>query len=168
MAHLDFTNILVLLIVWGIFGFALLLGNFFLYREIAYAQNRENATQTWPTVTGEIVTSETRVHRRTSTGTGHGSVRFPHISYTYEVNGKTHNSSNIVAGGEIGGMNVETALARYPQGSKVTVYYDPNNPKDAILESGNKTISKALWLMLAIMNIFLCATGIYATLETLK
>lgn len=73
-----------------------------------------------------------------------------------------------MAGGEIGGMNVETTLARYPQGSSVTVYYDPNNPKDAILEAGNRTISKAMWLMLWIMNIFLCLTGLYVTYDILK
>ena len=162
--HLDFTSILSVLIVWGIFVFALALGNFFLYREITYAQNRENAAQTWPTVSGQVVTSVAKMHR----GSKHRNVAYPHVSYTYEVNGKTYHSRNIMAGGEIGGMNVETTLARYPQGSSVTVYYDPNNPKDAILEAGNKTISKALWLMLWLMNIFLCLTGLYTTYEILK
>lgn len=161
--HLNFVNILSVLIIWGIFGFALYVGNIYLYREIADTQNRENAAQTWPTVTGEIGGSEIKLHRKLR-----GPVMYPHISYTYEVNGKSYHSSNIMAGGEMGGMNVETMLARYPHGSKVTVYYDPQNPKNAVLEPGNKTISKALWLMFAFMNIFLCVVGLYATFDTLK
>jgi hypothetical protein len=163
MFHLDFTNILTLLIAWGALGFAFVLGNFFLYREIMSTQNRENAAQTWPTVTGEIIASKVKKRHDSE----HGPVEYPHVSYTYEVNGKTHHSSNIMAGGEIGGVNVESTLTRYPQGSKVTVYYDPQNPKDAVLEPGNKTISKGLWLMLALMNIFICGMGLYFTYDIL-
>jgi hypothetical protein len=164
MFHLDFTNILTLLIVWGIFGFTFVLGNFFLYREIVITQNRENATQIWPTVTGKITTSNVKKRHDSE----HGNVAYPHVSYTYEVDGKIHHSSNIMAGGELGGMNVESTLARYPLSSQVTVYYDPQNPKDAVLEAGSKTISKGLWLMLVLMNIFICGMGLYFTYDILK
>jgi hypothetical protein len=164
MLHLDFTDILILLTTWGIFGFGFLLGNFFLYREIVITQNRENATQTWPTVTGKITASKVKRQHDSE----NGPVEYPHISYTYEVNGKKHHSSNIMAGGELGGVNVESTLARYPLGSQVTVYYDPQNPKDAVLEAGNRTISKGLWLMLVLMNIFICGMGLYFTYDMLK
>ena len=164
MLQLDFTNIFTLLIVWGLLGFVFVLGNFFLYREIVHTQNRENATLTWPTVPGEITASKVKKRHDSENGT----VEYPHISYTYEVNGKKHHSSNIMAGGELGGMNVESTLARYPLGLKVTVYYDPQNPKDAVLEPGNKTISKGLWLMLALVNIFVCGMGLYFTYSILK
>ena len=163
MLHLDFANILTLLIVWGGFGFIFVLVNFFLYREIVSTQNRENAAQTWPTVTGKITASKVKRQHDSE----NGPVDYPHVSYTYEVNGKTHRSSNIMAGGELGGMNVESTLARYPQGSQVTVYYDPQNPKDAVLEPGNKTVSKGLWLMLVLMDIFICGMGLYFTYDIL-
>ncbi len=164
MFHLDITNILTLLIFLCSFGFIFMVVNFFLYREIVQTQKRENATQTWPTVSGEITAS--KINRRHDSEQGY--VEYPHVSYTYEVNGKKHHSSNIMAGGELGGVKVESTLARYPLGSQVTVYYDPQNPKDAVLEPGNKTISKGLWLMLALMNIFICGMGFYFMYDTLK
>jgi len=164
MLQLDFVNILILLILFGIIALSLVVANFFMYRTIVDTQNRENAARTWPKVTGEIVTSETRYHRHE----GHPSAAFPHVSYSYEVNGKTYHSSNIMAGGDLGGLNVESTLARYPHDAKVTVYYDPHSPKDAVLEPGNKTFSKALWLMLAVMNIFICVIGVVGVYDTLK
>jgi len=164
MFHFDFSDILNLSIFLCTFGLIFIVGNFFLYREIVRTQNRENATLIWPTVPGEITIS--KVNRRHDSE--HGYVEYPHVSYTYEVNGKKHHSSNIMAGGELGGVKVESTLARYPLGANVTVYYDPQNPKDAVLEPGNKTISKGLWLMLALMNIFICGMSLYFTYSFLK
>lgn len=157
----DILNILIYLCS---FGFIFLVGNFFLYREIAKTQKRENAALTWPTVYGEITVS--KVNRRHDSE--HGYVEYPHVSYTYEVNGKKYHSSNIMAGGELGGVKVESTLARYPLGSNVTVYYDPQNPKDAVLEPGNKTVSKGLWLMMGLMDIFICGMGFFFIYDTLK
>lgn len=157
-------DLFIVLIIIAAFGLILVVLNFFMYRTITETQNRENAVRTWPSVTGEVGTSEARTHRHE----GHQSAPFPHVTYTYEVDGKTYHSSNIMAGGDVGGMNVENTLARYPQGAKVTVYYDPQNPKDAVLEPGNKTVSKAIWLMLIAMNIIVCVGGVWAVYSTLK
>lgn len=157
-------DLMIVLLIVAVFALIFGVLNFFMYRTITETQRREKAVQTWPTVTGTIGTSEARTHRHS----GRQSATFPHVTYTYEVNGKTHHSSNIMAGGEIGGLNVESTLARYPQGSKVTVYYDPQNPKDAVLEPTKTTVSKAIWLMLAAMNIIVCVGGVWAVYGTLK
>ena len=160
----SFIHLIIVLFIVGVFAFIFVVLNFFMYRTIAETQSREKAVQTWPTVTGKIGTSEARSHRHG----GHQSAVFPHVTYTYEVNGKTYHSSNIMAGGEIGGLNVESTLARYPQGAQVTVYYDPQNPKDAVLEPNKTTVSKAMWLMLVAMNIIVCVAGVWAVYDTLK
>lgn len=157
-------DLIIVLIIIAVFGLILVVLNFFMYRSITESQNREKAAQTWPTTTGTIGTSEARTHRHS----GRQSAPFPHVTYTYEVNGKTYHSSNIMPGGEIGGLNVQSTLARYPQGAQVTVYYDPQNPKDAVLEASNKTVSKAIWLMLVAMNIIVCVGGVWAVYGTLK
>jgi hypothetical protein len=163
MPHIDLTNIFIVLIVTCAIGLFLVLGNFFMIRSIRETKNRENAVLTWPNVTGKIGISEKRVHLDDD----HTPVDFPHVSYIYEVDGKTYRSSNILPGGEIGGVNVESTLARYPKGADVTVYYDPHNPKDAVLEPGKNTGSNLLWLMIVLMNLMICGVGgdiVYSTL----
>ena len=159
------TNAFVLVIIWGVFVFALYLGNVHFLEEIAYTRDRENAAETWPSVIGKISASEVRVSRA---GRRHGTTQFPHVSYTYEVNGKAYHSSNIMAGGEIGGVNVESTLARYPNGSEVTVYYNPQKPNDAVLQPGDKTMSKVLRALMVFMNVAIIAVGLYITFSILK
>lgn len=154
MPHLDLTNVLDVLIITCVIGLFLIVGNFFLLRTIMETQKRETAVRSWPSVTGKVGLSEVRVHRTD----GHDT-DFPHVSYTYEVDGKTHRSSNILPGGDVGGINVESTLARYPKGAEVTVYYDPHNPKDAVLEPGKTTASNLLWLMIVLMNLMICGIG---------
>ena len=160
----QFIDLIIILIIAAAIGLILVALNFFMIRTFQETRNRENAAQTWPTVTGQIGVSEVRTHSHLE----HRSAAFPHVSYTYQVKGKTYHSTNIMAGGDIGGLNVESTLARYPQGASVTVYYDPHNPKDAVLEPGKKTVSMAIWLMLIVMNIFVCVVGVVAVYDTLK
>ena len=162
MPPLDSTNILAVLIVTCAIGLFLVLGNFFMLRTIMETKNREKAVKSWPSVTGKVGISEARIHRTD----GHDT-DFPHVSYSYEVNGKTYRSSNILPGGDIGGVNVESTLARYPKGADVTVYYDPHNPKDAVLEPGKDTASNLLWLMIVLMNMMICGIGGYVVFTTL-
>lgn len=164
MDNFDFGSILSLLITWGAVGFIFVVVNFLLLRDTIHTQNREKTTLTWSTTEGTITTSKVRKQHDTE----NGNVSYPRVTYTYEVDGKKHHSSNIMAGGEIGGINVESTLARYPLGLKVTVYYDPQNPKDAVLEPGNTTFSKGMWLMIALVKIFVCGMGLYLTYSTLK
>lgn len=84
MLHVDLGNIVGLLIVWGSLGFVFIFGNLFLFRHIADTQKRENATLTWPTVPGEITTSKVKKRHDSE----NGNVSYPHVVYTYEVNGK--------------------------------------------------------------------------------
>ena len=51
-------------------------------------------------------------------------------------------------------------MERYPAGAQVMVYYDPNNPSDAVLERGMPGYIKWLWVTIVLVNIFLCALGV--------
>lgn len=163
MGQVNFTDVFIIFIFLGALGGGALLVIFFLYRSIAEAQKREKAVTQWPSVTGTVVKSEVKVRK-----TSEDYTEYPDITYTYEVMGKAYRCKQILPGGEIGGMGVESTLKRYPMNAQVTVYYNPQNPKDAVLEAGNRTISKGLWLMLVLMNIFICGMGLYFTYGKLK
>lgn len=163
MGHITFSDIFTALIILGSLGGSALLVNFFLYRSIVRAQNREKAVTQWPSVTGTVVKSEVKVRK-----TSEDYTEYPDITYTYEVMGKAYRCKQILPGGEIGGMDVQSTLKRYPMDAQVTVYYDPHNPKDAVLEQGGNKFSKMLWLMLVGMNLFICYMAVVMTRGVLK
>ena len=55
-------------------------------------------------------------------------------STEYTVNGRKLRGNRITIGEKISGFEIESTLARYTVGATVTVYYDPANPKNAVLE----------------------------------
>ena len=92
----------------------------------------------WPTVTGTIVSSELETETRYHDGKRiqtYGSA----IRYAYEVGGKAYESDQIQLGGTSETSRpgeFERIVARYPEGKRVTVYYDPDDPATATLEPG--------------------------------
>ena len=98
---------------------------------------RKNAqTGNWPTVTGVIVSSElesqTNRHQRKPIRTYGAAIR-----YAYEVEGKSYDSDQVQLGGTsetTESADFERMVARYPEGTRVTVYYDPTDPATATIE----------------------------------
>lgn len=90
------------------------------------AQKRKQQAS-WPSTLGVI--TESRMER-VSVGSG-GSEDKPVIGYQYQVGGITFASYRVKAGFLPGG---QTLLNRYPVGRQVEVFFNPQNPKDAVLE----------------------------------
>ena len=61
------------------------------------------------------------------------SVKYLHegFVYKYKVNGKKYHSQSVCFGG-----HAEGKLTQLMTGSNVTVFYDPQNPKDSVLKKG--------------------------------
>jgi hypothetical protein len=99
---------------------------------------KNSQTRNWPTVPGMIVSSELesqteRHHRKPITTYGAG------IRYAYEVEGKAYESDQVQLGGTSETSQPgesERMVARYPEGKRVTVYYDPADPATATIEPG--------------------------------
>lgn len=115
----------VLLILVGVAG----------YFGIKLGEARVNATAHWPAVTGHVEISELST-ATVKTGPVRRTTPIAKIRYAYSVNGQRL---------ECDGLRVvpmlhtnpegtpEEIVARYPVGKSVKVFYDPNNPKDALL-----------------------------------
>jgi hypothetical protein len=57
------------------------------------------------------------------------------VAYVFSVGGKEYHG-NRIAFGETGGSEIDAMLSKYPAGKEVTVFYDPRNPKECVLERG--------------------------------
>ncbi|MCP3730713.1 DUF3592 domain-containing protein [Sphingomonas sp. MG17] len=84
------------------------------------------ASQRWPSVPGTITRSGARVVN---------SVYYPAIRYDYDVGGQRLSATRYAFGNWSGTyQQVSEVIAGLPEGGQVPVYYDPANPKFAVLE----------------------------------
>ena len=133
------------------------IGAFLLYKS-NQSRKQAGASQSWPSTIGQI--TEAHVNRSTSTDSeGDTSYSYsPAVLYTYQVAGQTHSGKNITFGFTTGYGNsskAEAVIARYPIGSQVTVYYDPANPGEAVLErkAGGSTASLVLGIIFLVVGL---------------
>jgi hypothetical protein len=88
----------------------------------------------WPQAAGRIVKSdivashERRIDRETEV------INLPAIEYEFSADGRKYTGIRISVGEDSGGASIEATLARYAVGAAVTVYYDPADPENCVLE----------------------------------
>lgn len=149
------------LIVAGSMCFSVLLIDGILLGIIFFTRRKVEQASNWPSTTG-TVTFSTVEWRRSSDN--NGSSAYPVIQYTYQVMGQLLQGRKIAPGPEVGGSGANKVVARYPAGTQVTVYYDPNNPSDAVLERGMPAYIKWLWITLVLVDVFMCGLGAFLAL----
>ncbi|MBU2611188.1 MAG: DUF3592 domain-containing protein [Chloroflexi bacterium] len=123
-------------------------------------RKKAEASQGWPTTQGRII--EARVSESTSTDSD-GDERTsysPKVEYTYNVAGQEYKGDKITFGFTQGYgryAKAQAALASYPLGAQVNVYYDPANPADAVLErkAGGNTLAMVLGIILLAISLCL-------------
>lgn len=107
--------------------FALVLGGF------GWSKYRlGEASTSWPTVDGQIVSAKLDSTR------SDGKTKYqPSVSYNYTVDGTSYVGARISAISSYGSRGkADVVLARYRTGTKVSVHYDPANPRSSVLEPG--------------------------------
>lgn len=120
------------------------------------------ASESWPTTSGEILSSNVRVD-----DDDEGTSYFGDVSFRYVVNDKVFTSDN-VSFGQYGSGNrshAEGIVARYPVGGQVTVYYDTNEPQTAVLEPG---VTWSSYFLLGMGALFTCIPLITAPFMLLR
>ena len=91
------------------------------------------AAASWAETAGTVLSTAIKVGR-----VGQTRSEIPVVIYTYSVDGRPYQSYRLRAGDDTGQIRVigdaSRTLERYPVGSNVTVYYDPEDPANAALE----------------------------------
>lgn len=97
-------------------------------------QTRE--AKAWTEAAATVVSSKVKSH------TGDDSTTYsPYIAYRYEINGEDYLGDRYsFIGGSSSGYDSKAAIVgQYPQGRAITIYYDPANPAESVI---NRDASK--------------------------
>ena len=137
------------LLVIGIIGFVLLILNGVFLGIIFFMRRKMAAVSKWPSTLGTVNASY--LERRSSSEGG--STNYPVVQYSYQVSGQAYHTTKLAPGPEVGGTGAGKVVARYPVGAHVMVFYDPQNPSEAVLERK----APAQWLMWLLLIVFDCA-----------
>jgi len=112
--------------------------SFFGYRLVRKAR----ASSKWPSTQGTIESSTVDVERereRDSDGDIHYETKFtPNIVYQYQVDGMDFAGDQISFGGTSSSSQSRAyrITNQYPEGAEVTVYFDPEDPQESVLQPG--------------------------------
>lgn len=137
------------LITAGIIGFVLLILNGIFLGILFFMRRRMAVVSQWPSTMGTVMMST--IDWRSSSESG--STAYPVVQYSYQVNGQAYQSTKLAPGPEVGGTGAQKVVSKYPAGAQVMVFYDPQNPSDAVLERK----APAQWLLGLILIIFDCS-----------
>ena len=110
-----------------------------------YSLKKGRESEEWSTTTGVITKSKIYEPYRK----GEGSV--PIVHYEYSHNGTTYRSDRIFwSNAHTSGAQkaAQEVVDKYKEGSKVTVYYNPDNAKQSVLETGAAQ-GAVLWLVVS-------------------
>jgi|SRR5688572_22029091 len=141
-----------LLITVGVIGFFFIVLNVIFLGIIFFMRRRMAAVSQWPSTIGTVHASY--LQRRRSSNNG-GSTNYPVVQYSYQVGGQAYQGTKLAPGPEVGGTGAGKVVTRYPAGAQVMVFYNPENPSDAVLET-KAPAQWILWLILIIFDVALC------------
>jgi hypothetical protein len=118
-------------LVFLVVGILLIVGN-------VRARKRAGESQTWPSTTGRILLSEVRTSQtRDDDGNLQAPSFYPYVEYDYILNGQAYKSHKLSFGSHEMFNNQAAAVAKlapYTVGADVTLFYNPQNPGDSVLE----------------------------------
>lgn len=134
----------------------------FLARWSMKQKARVNASQNWPSTTGRILFSSVEQRRTSNARGGYSTSYYPVVRYDYTVNGQQYQGGTINFGQVgLGSYNaVAQKAAQYPVGSMVQVYYNPENPADAVLDRAAPS-SRILGCVVIFIIVMLAGTGLF-------
>lgn len=137
---------------------------------LSYFKNKKKAAASlsWSAAPGTILESSVR---ESGSGEDDSPVSYyAKVSYSYQVMGQAYRGENIHIGARsaVTRKKAQAAAALYPVGAAVTVYYDPANPTDAILERSAPANNVTLILGIIFLVITLCLMcgGLFAIINT--
>jgi hypothetical protein len=123
------------------FVYAMVLAPFGLFLvAVGYKYLQVRAARNWPATPGKVMvsTSEVRsVEVLDDERSDHKSAEqrnFANIVYHYNVGGRPLSNNRVSIGEDRGNVDVAGTIRRYPVGKAVTVYYNPRDPKESVLE----------------------------------
>ncbi len=145
---------------WELFIVGLLLTTFSVYMSYAIFlshQKQPDASVSYVPIMAKILESQiSQTTTGNKTTTGETQTYIPLIHYEYEVNGQIYQSKkfNYSGKGFSRSRDAQRMIWYYPAGSTQSVYYNPDNPAEAVL---SKSASTTVPLSIFIPVVFVLA-----------
>ena len=139
--------------------FLLMLSAWMIYSAIGFT--RAILTLNWPVTKGIVISAGVKSYHSSKGSSKSG----PDIRYSYRIDTTEFISdrySSTVARGS--GFWAKEIVGRHPVDSEINVYYNPNKPKEAVLDRGLQSDD---WKMLGWSSFFF-AVVLYAFIKQLK
>lgn len=115
--------------MWMPPAIGILVGGLLIFMSIVEGRKGKASLQ-WPSVQGTVLSSELVLD-----SSGEASTYTPTVTYAYVVNGRPLTCAKV----QYSSTTSKKVLAKYPKGSAVQVFYDPQAPSTAVLERGGST-----------------------------
>ena len=125
---------------------AIILNTIFLI-VIFYTRRKVAQAESWSSTVGTVTLSTIDLRKSGN----RISTQYPFVRYSYQVMGREYEANKIMPGAEFGGSSAQKVIDRYPVGTRVTVFYNPHNPYEAVLEK-KAPAQWVMWLVLIIIN----------------
>jgi len=155
-------------------AFAIALGALGAVLIILYFRNKQKAkaSQTWPSVKGRIVSTNIRLEEIGDEDTSRMEY-IPEVHFEYEVDEMTFKGKRFSFGSEPSFGSAEKArkfLQPYPDGQEVDLFYNPEDPGEAVLSQGMRKMGASLIvgiLLVVLMICLLCpiSIGLFRTIS---
>jgi hypothetical protein len=124
-------------------------------------RRQAGSSQGWPGTEGQITRASIR-HSLRSDSEGNSTDSYsPDVEYSYQVNGLHYAGEKIAFGATpsfSSDQKAQSTLSRYPVGGRVTVFYDPANPAESVLEKRSIGTNASLILGIIFLIVGLCLT----------
>ncbi len=117
-------------------------------------------SRNWTTTMGRIVAADIQPRTSRNSRGSETTAYYPQVNYEYTVTSQRYLGNRFNFGMETGYGWVgaaEKIVAKYPVGGMVEVYYNPDDPSQAVLERTGGTSSKILWIVAAGILVILVA-----------
>lgn len=132
-------------------------------------------SQTWPSTPGKIIRSKVKAVRAPAYGKKRGAdggrtAFLPDILYSYRANGEDFESGQLFFAQDSYCTNkvASDRVDQYPEGSEVTVYYNPDEPEMALLdrnrdsEISSTLTSGAAFVVIGLVMVIAALKGMLA------
>ena len=142
-------------------GFGGVLGIIGIVLIIVYFRNKSKskASQSWPSVAGQIVERKVKVSTSTDEDGFTSTSYLPQVTYTYTVNGTVYESHRVAFGSAPSynsNQKAEEFLTPYVEGAGVTVFYNPEKPGESVLNQTMRSMTAGLVVGIIFMVVMIC------------
>jgi len=153
----DLITLLIGLPCIGLFMLVFSVGGIYAIYQSIKTRQQVKQIQNWPSTMGRVIDSRV-VHGGYDTDKMRRNY-VQHVEYEYTVGGVTYRNDQIAPGPRQAHprrYQARNAANRYPIGATVTVFYNPANPQEAVLEQGTAATTVILIIGIALLGAAAC------------